>query len=87
MHQGTSGFINVFQIYPNMFRQVVVVDNWPHWTDRNPYTPSKQTLLEELIRYLRPLEDGNHLSKHVGFLFIDIKSMFHYIVILHATHY
>jgi hypothetical protein len=25
MRQGTSGFINVFQIYPNMFRQVVAI--------------------------------------------------------------
>jgi hypothetical protein len=25
MRQGTGGFINVFQVYPNMFRQVVAI--------------------------------------------------------------
>jgi hypothetical protein len=25
MRQGTSGFINVFQVYPNMFQQVVAI--------------------------------------------------------------
>jgi hypothetical protein len=26
MRQGTSGFINVFQVYPNMFRQVFALE-------------------------------------------------------------
>jgi hypothetical protein len=44
-------------------------DNWPHWTDHNLYTPTTQTLLEYLIRRLRPPDDGNHLPKHVGVKF------------------
>jgi hypothetical protein len=24
----------------------VFQNNWPHWTDRNPYTPTIQTILE-----------------------------------------
>jgi hypothetical protein len=40
--------------------------DWPHWTDHNRYPSTTQTLLEYLIRYLRPPEDGNHLPKHVG---------------------
>jgi hypothetical protein len=50
-------FIEVFQILPQHVSasgchlQGVVGgmsfhDNWPHWTDRNPYTPTTQTLLE-----------------------------------------
>jgi hypothetical protein len=49
-----------------VYRLRSVHDNWPHWTDRNPYKPTTQTLLELLLRYLRPPEDGNHLPKHTG---------------------
>jgi hypothetical protein len=41
-------------------------DNWPQWTDRNPYTPTIHTLLEHVLRHLRSSKDGNHLPKHVG---------------------
>jgi hypothetical protein len=41
-------------------------NNWPHWMDCNPYMPTIQTLLEQLLRHLQLPEDGNHLLKHIG---------------------
>jgi hypothetical protein len=74
MRQGTSGFINVF---------------WPHLTDRNPYTPTIRTLLEWLLRHLRPPEDGSHLPKHVGvnleYINKSTSSLTHLLVILQRS--
>jgi hypothetical protein len=63
-----------------------LVDNWPHWTDHNPYTPSTQTLLEWLLRHLQPPEDGNHLPKYVGanleYINKSSSSLMHLLIIL-----
>jgi hypothetical protein len=44
------GFIDVFQIYPDMFRLVVAIFRGRRC----------------LRRQLRPPKEGNHLPKHVG---------------------
>jgi hypothetical protein len=36
------------------------------WMDHNPYTPTTQILLEQLLRHLRPPDFANPLPKHVG---------------------
>jgi hypothetical protein len=44
----------------------LIPHNWPWWMDHNPYTCTIQILLEQLLRKLRPSDDGSDLLKNVG---------------------
>jgi hypothetical protein len=83
------GFTNVFQIYPDMFRQVVTIfrgRRYPRSYSSNICIVGVYGLRSVQCGQLSWSEDGNHLPKHVvvnlEYINKSASSLTHFLVIL-----